>query len=231
MRLNNVSLRARLLRIGAVLLACATAQMLWSNLRRIEHQAHSLGPQISVVIATQDLPVGLVITASDVQIQQLHQSQVPSEVIQSSATAIGAIVRVGLLKGTPLQTGNLQLAQRDANSIVARGYRALRVTDLAGLQPPPGAVVDIIASFADTEDHDVEPHPPASNSRVIARGATVMFDQTTAQHRSAQRHSTDYSQRGVIVRVKERDVTAITFAQSFGTVSIVLAPLENACCD
>ena len=69
------------------------------------------------------------------------------------------------------------------------------------------------------------------DGRVVARGALVMVNQDATSSRVTKSRGGDTSDAAVIVRVKEGDVTAITFAQSFGVVSIVLAPLENACCE
>ena len=235
MKLSNVSLRARLLRGGAGLLALATAQMMWSNLQAIEQQAHTLGAKITVVIATRDLPAGLTLTKSDIRIATRHRSQMPAGTVQSSTVALGAIVRVGLVKGAPIQQRNLANSHTNGRSIVPSGYRGVRVSDHAGLVPPPGTVVDILASYVNTESLDGD--SPASRmamiseSVVIARGALVMSGAGSMEPNGTKNRESANSDPAVILRVKEGDVAAITFAQSFGEVSIVLAPLETACCE
>ena len=234
MKFSNISLRARLFRGAAALLALLTAQMLWTNLRAIEQQAHSLGPAISVVLAARDLPIGLIVTAADMRTVIRHESQMPANTVRDPAAAVGAVVRIGIVKDAPIQTRSLVTAQHGNRSIVPVGFRALRVADHAGLVVRPGSVVDIIASYASVdglEAPDSGARLEGSTSIVVARGALVMVNQDATSSRVTKSRGGDTSDAAVIVRVKEGDVTAITFAQSFGVVSIVLAPLENACCE
>ena len=243
MKFSNISVRARIFRSGAALLALLTAQMFWTNLRAIERQAHSLGPEIAFAIAARDLPIGRTLTVADIRMVPRHQSQMPADTLRNPTAVVGAVVRVGMVQDAPIQTRNLVPATPGNHSVVPVGYRALRVADNAGLVATAGSVVDIIASYANTDSLNGTASgagAAGSTSIVIARGAIVLSSQPGTGSRAAKNQRDDSinssgasgsSDSSIIVRVKEDDVTAITFAQSFGVVSIVLAPLENACCE
>jgi len=58
-----------------------------------------LGPTVSVVVATTDIPIRTVITASDVQVIDMSVDQVPSGALASANDAVGMVATVDIYSG------------------------------------------------------------------------------------------------------------------------------------
>lgn len=120
---------------------------------------------VGVVVATQDIKAGTMVTAQDVDIVRMHEDSVPSGALSSVEGAIGQYVAWPLTSGEPVLARALR-AQRSGGSVlgglqVPPGYRAIAVpvqpASAVGGMLARGDLVDVYAT-------PLPGHEPASSS-------------------------------------------------------------------
>src|SRR5258707_9685665 len=84
---------------AAVVVALTTARVVGGDLAVLHRRAASLGPQVSVLVATHDLELGQTISARDVHRESRYRREAPREALRSAASAVGRVVIVPVLRG------------------------------------------------------------------------------------------------------------------------------------
>ena len=208
---------------AAVVVALTTARVVSGDLAALHRRAASLGPQVSVMVATHDLELGQTISARDVRRESRYRSQTPREAIRVAAGAVGRVVIVPVLRDGMLFTGHVAPASRTGlDAVIPRGERAVHVTPHDGFRPPRGSVVDVLAAFDPTV---VAVDGPADAAVVVADGARVLaVDDASASGEG------DVSYAGVTLLVTEAEARAIAFAAATADLTLAVTPPESACC-
>jgi Flp pilus assembly protein CpaB len=206
--------RTLLLWTAALAVAALTAGVVGSDLAALHRRAGSLGPQVQVLVAAHDLPLGSTLRGADVRAVARHRSQVPADALTDVARAEGRVVAVPAVAGTVLVTRQIVPARRGGlDGVLPRGRRALRVPDPDGLRPRPGSRIDVLATF--------DPAllgSGADPTGVVARGALVL---------DGRRDRGDGSRPTVLVMVAEADAPKLAFALANATVALALAPPDD----
>jgi len=207
--------------IAAVVVALVTARVVATDLASLHARARSLGPTERVVLAARDLPVGTTIASGDLRVVRRPATTVATDAVHDPAQAVGRVVAVSLLRDDVVRTRHLAGADNTAgiDGIVRAGQRVLHVAAKDGYQPPPGAVVDILATF----DPATVTVAGALDAHVVARGARILAVDGSTESGSA-------SPPGVTLLVTEADARSVAFAATLGQVTFALAPPETACC-
>ncbi len=92
-----------------------------------------LGPTVSVVVATTDIPIRTVITATDVQVIDMSVDQVPSGALASTSDVVGMVASVDIY------TGEILLDQRlvDPNVVANDGRTGILLQEDSVLMALP----------------------------------------------------------------------------------------------
>lgn len=211
--------RALIFAAAALIVTIATASVAISDLSTLHRRASSLGPEQSVVVARRKLTVGRTISARDLNTRPVYRSQLPPQVMKTTSEVIGRVVTVPIVKGGFVSNANLAtLSRRGLDGALPAGTRAVRVAVAESIRPRVGAIVDLYATFPDplssTGDDTV-------SARVIAEGVLVLGV-------SRGRASVSGPTLGVTLLVSPRQAQTVAFATSRGTLSLALAPPEEA---
>jgi Flp pilus assembly protein CpaB len=209
--------------LGAVVVALTTARVVGGDLAALHRRASSLGPQVSVIVATHDLELGQTISTRDIRRESRYRSQAPRAAIPSASGAVGRVVIVPVLRGAMLFAGHVAPASRTGlDAVIPRGERAVHVTPKDGFRPARGSVVDVLAAF---DPSVVAVDGPADAAVVVADGARVLaVDDASASGDS------DASNAGVTLLVTEAEARAIAFAAATADLTLAVTPPESACC-
>ncbi len=189
--MRNRSPRAIALWLAAIAVAATTTVVVASDLAALHRHAHDLGPEIQVVVARRDLPLGTTIGDDDVTSRQIHRSQLPPGIERSPASVVGRVVRTPVLRDGFVATRNLAPGERSGGSrsgdrlgldaVIPPGLRAMRVVAADALRPRPGAVVDLLASYpnalagSSTATND-------AGATVVAHGVVVVSTDRSTEH-------------------------------------------------
>lgn len=206
--------RALVLWAAALLVAVLTAAVVASDLAALHRRAQELGPERSVVVARRDLAIGTTVDAGDLRERTIHSSQLPPDVVRSSAEAVGRVVQVPVLRGTFVS--GRQLAPRRRHGLdgaIPAGMRAMRVVVSDAVRPRAGASVDVLASFEDDTS--------AAPATVVARGVLVLASDSA-------RTSEGLQALGVTLLVTPGEARDLAFASTHGVLTITLVPPEDA---
>jgi Flp pilus assembly protein CpaB len=204
---------------AAIVVALVTTGVVFSDLAALHRRAGSLGPPRSVLVARRDLALGTTLGANDLRVISRYASAVPGNAVSSVDDAVGKVVAVPVVAGSVLQSTHLTTTERDGlGGLVPVGYRAVRIRPEDGLDPPAGAVVDVIASVEVSIDQ-------AADAEVVAHAARVL-----AVDDAADAATGDGDGVGVTLLVTEDEARGIAFAAANGVVMLALAPPEDACC-
>jgi pilus assembly protein CpaB len=205
---------------AAIVVGVVTVGVVFSDLAALHRRAGSLGQPRSVLVARRDLALGTTLGANDLRVVSRYATAVPANAVSTLDDAVGKIVAVPVVEGSVLQATQLTTTERDGlGGLVPVGYRAVRVRPEDGLQPPAGAVVDVIASLEVSIDS-------AAKAQVVAHAARVLAIDTAAD--GAATGADDGV--GVTLLVTEEEARGIAFAAANGVVMLALAPPEDACC-
>jgi Flp pilus assembly protein CpaB len=208
---------------AALLIALTTARVVGGDLATLHRRAASLGPQQSVIVATHDLVLGHTITASDLRREPRYRSQIPREAIRSSASAVGRVVIVPVLRNGVVFSGHVAPAERTGlDAVIPAGTRAVHVAPQDGFRPPRGSVVEVLAAF---DPSIVAVDGPADAAVVIASGSRVL-----AVDDGSDSSSSDVSFAGVTLLVTDVEARAIAFASATADLTLAVTPPEEACC-
>ena len=207
--------------VGAIALAVATGAIVAGDLATLHRRAQQFGPERRVVVARRNLTLGATVTPGDVTNRRRYSSQVPDDVLDDAALALGRTVRVPVVRDGYVAEANLAPAQRTGlDGVLPEGTRAMRVTVENGLRPPPGSAVDVYASFASDElGTGSTSRDPAS---LVASGVPVLGTDGGGSAAGATRTI------GVTLLVDEDDAAAIAFAVTHGRIVLALVPPEDA---
>ena len=215
--------RVMLAWFAAVVVGLTTARVVSGDLAALHRRAASLGPQVSVMVATHDLELGQTISAGDVRRESRYRSQTPREAIRVASGAVGRVVIVPVLRDGMLFTGHVAPASRTGlDAVIPRGERAVHVTPHDGFRPARGSVVDVLAAFDPTV---VAVDGPADAAVVVADGAHVL-----AVDDASTSGEGDVSYAGVTLLVTEAEARAIAFAAATADLTLAVTPPESACC-
>jgi len=208
---------------AAVVVALTTARVVGGDLAALHRRAASLGPQVSVIVATHDLELGQTISSRDIRREFRYRSEAPREAIRRASGAVGRVVIVPVLRNEMLFTGHVAPASRTGiDAVIPRGERAVHVTPKDGFRPERGSVVDVLAAFDPTA---VAVDGPADAAVVVASGARVLaVDDASASGGG------DASDAGVTLLVTEAEARAIAFAAATADLTLAVTPPESACC-
>jgi len=213
--------RALGLWVGAIALAVATGAIVAGDLATLHRRAQQFGPERRVVVARRDLTLGATVTSGDVTTRRVHSSQVPAEVLDDPALALGRIVRVPVVRDGYVADANLASKRRTGlDGVLPEGTRAMRVVVEDGLRPGPGSAVDVYASSASDElGTGARSRDPAT---LVASGVPVLATDSGGMAAGATRSI------GVTLLVDEQDAAAIAFAVTHGRIVLALVPPEDA---
>ena len=159
--------------IVAVTLAAGTGFLTLNYLSSVRHEvASEAQQQRQIIVASQDIPARVVITAAMLRHAQRRAAEVEPDAVADPAKAIGTYSLISIPTGSTITSSKVGRPQDVALSVVLKpGMRAIsiavdRVKDVAGLIKP-GDRVDVIAvpGRAGTET-------PAA--KTILRGALVL---------------------------------------------------------
>jgi len=214
--------RALGLWVGAAALAVTTGAIVAGDLAALHRRAQQLGPERRVVVARRDLALGTTVTAGDVSARHVYASQVPRNVLDDPALALGRIVRVPVIQDGYIAAANLARSRRSGlDGVLPEGTRAMRVVIEDGLRPRPGSSVDVYATFS----HDELGTGAISNARdpatVVASGVAVLATDGAGA-------ATASRTVGVTLLVDEADASTIAYAAAHGRIVLALVPPEDA---
>ena len=204
---------------AAIAVAAITAIVVAQDLTALHRRAREFGPPREVVVAARDLPLGATVHAADLDTVTRAESEIAPDAVTTDDDAIGRVVAVPVLAGSVVFTGHLAPAGRDGlDGLVGPGTRAVRIQPADGLQPPVGAVVDVLVAFDPAFGGGGRAAIVASAARVLAVDATDTDDPTAS------------GLAGVTLLVTEEEARELAFATANGVVTLALAPPEAACC-
>ncbi|MET1001947.1 MAG: Flp pilus assembly protein CpaB [Acidimicrobiia bacterium] len=204
---------------AAIAVAALTAIVVAQDLTSLHRRAREFGPPREVVVAARDLPLGAKVAASDLDTVTRSESEIPPDAVGAGGDAIGRVVAVPVLEGSVLFAGHLAPADRDGlDGLVAAGSRAVRIQPADGLQPPIGAVVDVLVALDPAYGGGGRATIAARAARVLAVDAADANDPTAS------------GTAGVTLLVTEEEARELAFATANGVVTLALAPPEAACC-
>ncbi len=212
---------------AAVIVMLVTARVVAGDLGALHRRAHDLGPEITVVLAARDLPLGATVVAADLRAVRQPERTVAADAVHDPVAAVGRIVAVALLRDDVVSARHLVAG---INGIVPAGRRAVHVDVKDGFQPPVDAVVDVLATF---DPSLAAGAGTAGRASVVASGAQVVaLAGVTASGTSDAGGSTGTgsSGAGVTLLVTEAEASAVAYAAAIGEVSLALAPVQSTCC-
>ncbi len=216
---------------AAVVVMLATVRVVAVDLGSLHRRAHNLGADVPVVLAARDLPLGTTLGTGDVRTVRRPSTTVSSDALRDPAAAVGRVVSVALLRddvvgARHLVAGDGRGAGPGINGIVPVGRRAVHVLVKDGFQPPPGSVVDVLATY-DPSLANIAGTP--GQATIVAHGARVLTLSRAAATGDLGA-SADSNGVGVELLVTEDEARSVAYAASIGEVSLALAPVQDACC-
>jgi len=208
--------RALAWRSLAAALALATAVMVTGDLRALHAHAHDLGAARRVVIARRDLVLGTTIHRADVVVMTRYSTQVAPSAVRDVDEVVGRVVTLSVAAGDPVLTRSVEAA-----GAVPNGARIVRVPDPQALDPPPGSVVDVVATPRDDSSASADGFDLGDG--VVVHGAVVVSGDDTGTATAAHDPT-------VALVVPVDDVTPLAAAIAGGTILLALARPSDACC-
>jgi pilus assembly protein CpaB len=207
---------------AAVIVMLVTARVVTGDLGALHRRAHDLGPEITVVLAARDLPLGTSVAAADLRVVARPARTVEADAVHDPAAAVGRIVAIAVLRDDVVGARHLVTG---VNGIVPVGRRAVHVVVKDGFQPPVGSVVDVLATF----DPSVATASATSDrAAVVASGAQVFT--LAGSSAAGASDSSGSTGAGVTLLVTEAEAARVAYAASLGEVSLALAPAKSTCC-
>lgn len=211
---------------AAFLVALVTARLVATDLATLHRSARALGAPEPAVIASRDLPLGATIRAADLRVVRFAGDPLPPGLLSSVDDAVGRVVAVPVVAGSPVVTGHLTDADRDGlDGLVPSGHRAVRVPADDGLLAGRGSVVDVLVTLDPTL---VASSGGGDPTVTVARAARVLA--TDGAEASGDAPAAGARSSGVTLLVTEEEAHRLAFALAHGVVTLALAPPEDACC-
>jgi Flp pilus assembly protein CpaB len=212
--------------VAAAIVMLVTMRVVAGDLGALHRRAHALGPDIPVVLAARDLPLGATVGVADVRVVRRPARTVAAGAMRDLKGVVGRIVAVALLRDDVVGARRLVARASDA---VPDGDRAVHVVVKDGFEPPVGAVVDVLASYDPTLATGAGSRGEAT---VVARGARVLglAGKEADPDGADAAGSGDTTGAGMTVLVTEGEARAVAYAASIGAITLALAPVRSACC-
>jgi Flp pilus assembly protein CpaB len=199
---------------AAIVVAVVTAMVVAGDLAELHRRAGSLGPEREAFVARDALPVGHRLTAADVERVRRYESQLPDAAITSIDELDGRVVRVPVVAGAYVSSGNLApRARTGLDGVVPPGMRVVRI--LVEVAPPlePGAAVDVLSTFDPAVATGIDP------TVTVAAGALVLAIDESTDTRAGT---------GVSLLVDVVDARRLAYATATGVVTLAVVPPEEA---
>jgi Flp pilus assembly protein CpaB len=193
----------------AALATLITARIVAEDLGTLRHRARALGRDVPVVLAARDLQLGSAVTASDVEVVRRPAATVAPGTLGDRDAVVGRVVAVPVLAGDAVRDRALVAADRNAvDGLIPVGFRAVHVVLDDGFRPPPGAVVDVLAS---------------SDGTTVAPGARVLAVDDGDDSGDELRGPS-----ALTLLVTEAQARAVVYAAANSRLAVVVAPPESA---
>ena len=211
--------RAALLWAASAIVAIVTAATVVSMVSSLRHQDETFGRLHTVVVARHDLPVGSRLVGSDLTLRKLRGEAPETDTLRATATAVGRVVRVPMLRGATVTTRHLSASRRSGlGDVVPNGQRAVRLVIEHGLRPTAGDLVDVYATFdPQTLGDNLDP------TVLVAPAVMVIAVDSTGGDTSVTGDTV-----GLTVLVSPHQASRLAFSTASGTLSLALAPPEAA---
>ncbi len=219
--------RAALLWAASAIVAIVTAATVVSMVSSLRHQDETFGRLHTVVVTRHDLPVGTRLTDSDLTVSKLRGEAPATDTVRVTASAVGRVVRVPMLRGALVTTRHLSATRRSGlGDVVPNGQRAVRLVIEHGLRPTAGDLVDVYATFdpqtlGDNLDPTVLVAPAVMVIAVDPTGDST--GDSTGTGTGAAGDTV-----GITVLVSPHQASRLAFSTASGTLSLALAPPEAA---
>jgi Flp pilus assembly protein CpaB len=217
--------------------AVGTGAFVAGDLASLHRRAGDLGPELGAVVARHDLPVGATVTPGDVEVRDVHRSQLPPGALTSAPTALGRVVATPVLRGGFVADRNLAPRNRTGvDGALPAGTRAFHLVVTDALRPRTGSSVDVLATATQLDDGRASGATASAGSapaalpdgaaggaaRVVAAGVLVLG--TDDAGRTGDGNAT----LGVTLLVTPRQAGELAEAAALGSVTLALVPPEDA---
>ena len=199
-------------------------------LSRVAAASGSLGPQITVVVAWQDIPRGSPLSAQQLRVARMPKAFAPPGSFSRIAEASGRVALADLVKGEVVTKSRLaRVRAGPVASLIPEGLRAFAVlTSLPTGALQPGDRVDVLATFSSGQPH----------TEVVVQGVEVLFvlgpsAAGSPSHAGATGLGLDAAgaeipaQTTLIVLVSQDQEQRLAFARAFGDMEVAIAPADE----
>jgi pilus assembly protein CpaB len=230
----------RFIILGLVSLFCAVVSTVFLlqpmlNEQSEEPVATVSEQQVTILVASSDIPQGKLLSYEDVAEARVLQATVPANYLPpgevSLSQTIGKVSRVPISKGLPLTLDLLAKADYAGHLAagVTEGFRAISilVDDASGVsglvQPLDRVDVVLTSTITDSSSSDGQTKVSETilrNAKVVAVGARILpsaLDQSSPESKL----------RTATLEVTPKDAERLILAQQIGTLSLLLIPLGS----
>jgi pilus assembly protein CpaB len=195
-------------------------------------------PSYSQVVAREDIPVGHVLTAADLEIATTQQYD--KRTFSDTQNLIGKVTTMAMIKGAPFKTSQFpnHSALTQALAYHERAV-AIKVNEVIGVGGfiKPGDYVDVLLYLrADRENGEVSSAQIVlSNVKVLAYGALITETESNLESERVQSASNklgttssrsgtkkEKDSRSAILAVTDQDVSKLMLADSTGVLRLAL---------
>ncbi len=217
--------RSVLLWSAAAATAFLTAVSVAGSLSSLRRQAQAFGHLRTVVVASRDLALGATVRSADLAVRRVRGEPPAGGGLTRPSDAVGRVVAVPVLRGSPVTARHLAARGRTApGAVVPPRHRAMRFVTEGGIEPAPGDTVDVYATFDPSAGMALPPGGSAADgvgtvepAATVAGGVTVLAAETIDGGRTA-----------VTVLVREGDARRLAYASATGILAVAVGPPEEA---
>ena len=212
----------------AVVTAGVASLLVYRAIRQLP--ARAAAAQGYVVVAARSMPIGTLLTESDVKVVAWPASNLVPGAFADAKSVMNRGLLTGVLENEPI-TGN-KVASTDAGSglspAIPRGMRAMsvKVNDVIGVAGfvVPGSKVDVVVTIR--RQNDTMTRTAASNVQVLTAGTRQ--DQTRTDAEKDKERAAANNSTVVTLMVSPEDAERIALAQSEGEIMLMLRnPLDT----
>lgn len=214
----------------AVVTAAAAGLVVYSYLSWLRAQVPVAGKLVPMVVARLDLAAGTVLQPDMLETVDHPSKYLPANAIGSTKQAEGKVLSVPLYKGEPVTDRKLGFSG-GLSSVVPTGMRAYSLSVASGSSlgflPRPGDRVDVIVTFPPEVLGEATAMTVLRHKQI----ASVGHEGAGASGKVADQLGLDASQsRGLSVTlfVSPEEAQRLAVAESFGKVTVVLAPVRSS---
>lgn len=208
--------RAKYRRMIAALLAGIAAAM------TILFFAPHMEPTRSIVVAARDLPTGHHIAAADLATVNLASDAIPPSSTRRFEEITGQQLAVPIEQGSPIPKSSLLGPDLLTGAPPGTSAVPVRASDAEGTSIlRPGMRVNVVLTTGNGYETPTE-------SRVIARGVTVLWNGSQSGNESSSWFGASSNQPGtIVVAAPESEAARLAGATSEGKVSLLISPSEE----